>query len=92
MVVTNASQTERERLKTLRTYEVLDTPPDSEIQDTSQLKQVATVCGWSNRIKINGEWMSFTEFLTIHLGVAVTQELHPEAIREFIAGIDRENT
>lgn len=64
----------------------------SAIEDTPKLKQVATVCGWSNRIKINGEWMSFTEFLTIHLGVAVTQELHPEAIREFIAGIDRENT
>jgi hypothetical protein len=41
-----------------------------------------TVCAWSRKIRVDGEWMSFEEFLSAKLGVLVTHGIDPEAAQQ----------
>lgn len=45
--------------------------------------EVVTVCAWSKKIRIDGEWFSFDEFLSQKLGLSITHGMHPDAAKEF---------
>ncbi len=44
--------------------------------------QLQVVCAWTKRIKIDGRWISFDEFLTSKLHVSVSHGISPEAYEE----------
>jgi len=43
---------------------------------------VTTVCAWTKRIKDHGEWISFEEFMSKHLGIHFTHGISEEALQE----------
>lgn len=43
-----------------------------------------TVCAWTRKIRVEGNWMSFEEFLMQRLGIPVTHGIHPDAAKNFI--------
>jgi K+-sensing histidine kinase KdpD len=51
-----------------------------EIQKLQSGLQV--VCAWTNRIKLEGKWVTLNEFLTSKLNVKVTHGISPEAFAE----------
>ena len=48
---------------------------------SSELKKLLTVSAWSRKIKVDGEWMSFEEFLTGKLGISITHGIDPDTAR-----------
>lgn len=46
------------------------------------LTRFITLCAWSRKIRVEGEWMSFEEFLSGKLGVLVTHGIDPEAAQQ----------
>jgi hypothetical protein len=48
-----------------------------------------TICAWTNQIKDGDEWISFSEFLSRHLGAQVTHGISPEAEAKFHAEVKR---
>ena len=53
--------------------------------DTDQpkdLEKLITVSAWSRKIQVDGEWVSFEEFLTQRLGMVITHGIDPETATE----------
>jgi K+-sensing histidine kinase KdpD len=46
-------------------------------------KQLQVVCAWTHRIRIEGKWMTFEEFLRNHLHVQLSHGISPEAMEKF---------
>jgi hypothetical protein len=44
--------------------------------------QIQTVCAWTKRIRVDGQWVSFEDFLLGQLGIYVTHGLSEEAADE----------
>lgn len=49
-----------------------------------ELKELLTVCAWTQKIRIEGEWFTFEEFLVKKLGLTLTHGIHPDAIQQFL--------
>jgi hypothetical protein len=49
------------------------------IKHPQELQNLVTVCAWSKKIKINGEWISFEKFILDELGMRITHGMTPEA-------------
>jgi GAF domain-containing protein len=47
-----------------------------------------TVCAWTRRVLVNGEWLTFEQFLSQKLGYAVTHGIHPDAMAEIIRDVE----
>ncbi|MEP7226552.1 MAG: GAF domain-containing protein [Gemmatimonadales bacterium] len=45
------------------------------------LEKLVTVCAWSRKIKVDGRWMTFEEYLVNTRGVRITHGIDPEAAR-----------
>lgn len=39
---------------------------------------VVTICAWTKRVQVDGEWLSFEDFLAGRLGASVSHGMHPE--------------
>jgi GAF domain-containing protein len=52
------------------------------------LEKLITVCAWSRKIKVDGRWVSFEEFLVETLGLAVTHGIDPEVAKQIGRGMD----
>jgi K+-sensing histidine kinase KdpD len=50
--------------------------------------QLQVVCAWTHRIKVEGKWMTFEEFLQKHLHVQLTHGMSPEAVDKFAREIE----
>ncbi len=50
---------------------------------SSDFEKLVTVCAWSKKIKVDGRWVTFEEFLVDSLGVKITHGIAPEAARTF---------
>jgi K+-sensing histidine kinase KdpD len=50
--------------------------------------QLQVVCAWSNRIRVDGKWMTFEEFLQNHLQIKLSHGVSPEATCQFIKEVD----
>lgn len=50
----------------------------------AQLKRLVTVCAWSRKIRHDGEWMSFEEYLTRVYGVRLTHGISPEMAQKLM--------
>lgn len=45
--------------------------------------EIQTVCAWTNRIKDEGKWISFEEFMAKHYGLRFSHGISEEAKRDF---------
>lgn len=45
------------------------------------LEKLVTVCAWSRKIKVDGRWVTFEEYLVENLGLRITHGIDPEAAR-----------
>lgn len=66
------------RLAARKTIETL-TIVFKEVQN---LDQILTVCAWTKKIRLDGEWYTFEEFLEKKLGLTITHGIHPEMARQ----------
>ncbi len=46
------------------------------------------VCAWTKKVRMNGQWMSFDDFLTETLGLNITHGMHPSASESFLSELD----
>lgn len=53
-----------------------------ETERPRDLEKLITVCAWSRKIKVDGAWVSFEEFLTERLGVSITHGIDPDTAKE----------
>ena len=49
------------------------------------LEKLVTVCAWSRKIRVDGRWVTFEEYLVDNLGVKITHGIDPEAARTLTA-------
>ena len=56
---------------------------------STDLQQLMTVCAWSRKIRVEGEWMSFEEFLVKRLGLTITHGIDPEVAKRLHGKMDR---
>lgn len=56
---------------------------------SKDLKKLITVCAWSRKIQVDGEWVSFEEFLVDKLGVSITHGIDPDAKQRLLGEMDR---
>lgn len=56
---------------------------------SKNLKKLITVSAWSRKIRVDGEWMSFEEFLVQRLGVSVTHGIDPDAAQQLYHKMER---
>lgn len=54
------------------------------ILNTGDVENFLTVCAWTKKIKIDGEWITFEDFLRRILGVRVTHGLNPETAKQLL--------
>ncbi|MBA3445577.1 MAG: GAF domain-containing protein [Gemmatimonadales bacterium] len=59
-----------------------------EVDRPKDLRKLITVSAWSRKIQVDGEWVSFEEFLTDTLGVTITHGIDPDTAQEIHRGID----
>lgn len=52
------------------------------------LENLITVSAWSRKIQVDGEWVSFEEFLTDRLGVSITHGIDPDTANEIHREMD----
>lgn len=46
---------------------------------SNELKKLIAVSAWSRKIRVDGEWVAFEDFLVNTLGVSITHGIDPEA-------------
>jgi hypothetical protein len=56
------------------------------------LDHLITVCAWTKKVRIEGEWLSFDDFLVQKLGLSITHGIHPEAAQNLLMDLKREST
>jgi GAF domain-containing protein len=47
-----------------------------------------TVCAWTRKVLVNGEWLTFEQFLSEKLGYSVTHGIHPDAMNQIIRDVE----
>jgi len=62
--------------------ETLDRMEASMAEAEKLRTQIQTVCAWTKRIKDEGKWVSFEEFLSKHYGLQFTHGISEEALRD----------
>lgn len=72
------------RLETRRAIATLK----QAFRNTPDPSQLVTVCAWTNKVRLDGRWMSFEEFLTEKLGFQVSHGIHPDSIRDLTNELD----
>ena len=53
------------------------------------LEKLITVSAWSRKIQVEGEWVTFEEFLTETLGVSITHGIDPDTAKDIYNRDDR---
>lgn len=55
------------------------------LKGAQNLDQLLTICAWTKKIRLEGEWFTFEEFLEKRLGLAVTHGIHPDMAKQLKA-------
>lgn len=58
-------------------------------EQPADIQRLITVCAWSRKIRLEGEWMSLEEFLVQKLGVSITHGIDPEVAKRLHGRMDR---
>ena len=60
---------------------------------TAEIRQLQTdlqvVCAWTKRIRVDGEWMAFDQFLAEKLHLSISHGISPEALEAAIKGLNK---
>ena len=59
------------------------------VERSNELKKLITVSAWSRKIHVDGEWVSFEQFLTNTLGVSITHGIDPESMQQFDSHLEQ---
>lgn len=56
------------------------------------MSKLLTMCAWTKKVKVQGEWIPIEDYLMKHLGVTITHGMTEESARQFLAdaGIELE--
>lgn len=57
------------------------------LRHDEQFERLVTVCAWTNKLKLDGEWYSFEDFLSQKLGMKISHGLHPEALEQIVSEV-----
>ena len=52
-------------------------------------EETITICSWSKRIREEGEWIDFEDFLQRRLGVGITHGISEEYLEQMNRELDR---
>ncbi len=54
------------------------------------MSTLLTMCSWTKKVKVQGEWIPIEDYLRKHLGVTITHGMTEESARQFLekAGIE----
>ena len=85
---TSLKEVQNERAELLIALEELQRSTEKIQKMQSQLQ---VVCAWSNRVKVEGKWMSLEKFLETQLGMTLSHGMSPEAVEEFKREIEKMN-
>lgn len=58
---------------------------------TKDMQELITVSAWSRKIQVDGQWVSFEEFLVNKLGVSITHGIDPETAQWLHSKMDLEH-
>jgi hypothetical protein len=50
--------------------------------------QLQVICAWSQRIRIEGKWMTLEEFLKNHLQIKISHGISPEAMDKMVKELE----
>jgi hypothetical protein len=62
-----------------------------ETEPPRDLEKLITVSAWSRKIQVDGEWLSFEEFLTDRLGLSITHGIDPDTAKTIFGKVERQN-
>jgi GAF domain-containing protein len=60
-------------------------------EQSDAFRQLITVSAWSRKIQVDGEWVSFEEFLMDKLGLSITHGIDPETAQHLHRTMDLEH-
>lgn len=60
------------------------------LNKSNSMRDMVVVCAWTHKIKIEGRWMPFREFLSEQLGYAVSHGMCDETLAEMRSEVDRD--
>ena len=49
-------------------------------------RKALTVCAWSKKVKYEGQWISFEQYLETRFGIETTHGLSPEELEKQLSG------
>lgn len=54
------------------------------------MSKLLTMCSWTKKVKVQGQWIPIEDYLAKHLGVTITHGMTEESARQFLekAGIE----
>lgn len=52
--------------------------PEQEAEGELDTEELTTICAWTKSVLVDGQWMTFEEFLESQLGLKVTHGIRPE--------------
>lgn len=58
-------------------------------EQAADLQKLITVCAWTRKIRLDGEWMSLEDFLVNKLGLSITHGIDPEIAERVHGQMDR---
>lgn len=83
---------ERQRLDSMneRLRVTVSDLENSLVQVRKMQKQIQLVCAWTNRIKHQGRWVKFEEFLSSNLQLKFSHGMSEEAAKQMMSHLDGE--
>lgn len=60
----------------------------SAFEVSSERDRLLTVCAWTKKIRIGGEWLSFESFIESRLGLTISHGIHPDVASQLLDGGD----
>lgn len=55
----------------------------SAFEVSSERARLLTVCAWTKKIRVGGEWLSFENFIEARLGLNISHGIHPDVAAQF---------
>ncbi|MDQ8197941.1 hypothetical protein QEH56_07270 [Pelagicoccus enzymogenes] len=59
------------------------------LSKSNAMRDMVVVCAWTHKVKVDGRWVSFREFLSDQLGYAVSHGMCEEKLEELRGEVDK---
>ena len=77
-------------LTTLAATAVIGIIANRRAAQVRSMSKLLTMCSWTKKVKVQGQWIPIEDYLAKHLGVTITHGMTEESARQFLekAGIE----